>query len=115
MGHIIAVKERTNHTDNMFGPLKDTIDLLKKYQHEMPEKVYQQLHDLPEKWNNTKKVSDSVRQDVAPLQAIEVQAIRRKATSFEVRQHEHRERFRKLDMFKFNATKVCFQNDFSVL
>ena len=33
-----------------------------------------------------------------------MQAIRRKATSFEVQQHEHREKFRKLDMFKFDAT-----------
>ena len=104
MGHIIAVKERSGNTDNMFGPLKDTIELLKKYHHEMPEKVYQQLHDLPEKWTNTKKLTDLARQDVAPLQVIEVQAIRRKATSFEVQQHEHRERFRKLDMFKFDAT-----------
>ena len=103
MGYIIAVKERSQTTDNMFGPLKDTIDLLKKYQLQMPEKVHQQLTDLPEKWSQTKKASDLVRQDVAPLQAIEVAGIRRKATSFEVKQHEHRERFRKLSMFKFAA------------
>jgi dynein heavy chain len=29
MGYIIAVKERTNNTDNMFEPLKQTIELLK--------------------------------------------------------------------------------------
>ena len=49
MGFIIAVKERQNNTDNMFDPLKQTIELLKSYDHEMSEDVYQLLADLPEK------------------------------------------------------------------
>ena len=68
MGYIIAVKERQNNTDNMFDPLKQTIELLKSYNHEMSETVYQQLHDLPEKWTNTKKAMVTVKQEVAPLQ-----------------------------------------------
>ena len=37
------------------------------------------------------------------IQAIEVADIRRKCTSFDVRQHEHRELFRKLEIFRFDA------------
>ena len=103
MGYIMAVKDRVTTTDNMFEPIKQTIELLKSYSHEMSESVYQQLHDLPEKWNNTKKTMATAKQEVAPLQAIEVADIRRKCTSFDVQQHEHRERFRKLDLFKFDA------------
>ena len=103
MGYILAVKDRVTATDNMFDPLKQTIELLKSYNHEMSESVYQQLHDLPEKWNNTKKTMVTAKVEVAPLQAIEVADIRRKCTTFDVQQHEHRERFRKLDLFHFDA------------
>jgi len=43
MGHVMAVKDRTTATDEMFDPLKDTIELLKSYSQEMPENVYLQL------------------------------------------------------------------------
>ncbi|NXA57293.1 DYH17 protein, partial [Nothocercus julius] len=85
---------------SMFEPLKETIALLKTYGEEMPEEIHQQLHvggggrargrapcrvlsaaslqDLPEQWNNTKKLSFQVKQNVAPLQANEVNILRRK-------------------------------------
>lgn len=43
MGHLMAVKDRQNVTDNLFEPLKQTIELLKTYGHEMSEEVYHQL------------------------------------------------------------------------
>lgn len=43
MGNVIAVKERQSATDEMFEPLRETIDLLKAYQQDMPEEVYLQL------------------------------------------------------------------------
>ncbi|MGH0123010.1 UNVERIFIED_CONTAM: hypothetical protein FKN15_017133 [Acipenser sinensis] len=45
MGHLMAVKERQNNTDEMFEPLKQTIELLKTYEQELPEEVYQQLEE----------------------------------------------------------------------
>lgn len=42
------------------------------------------LQELPEQWNNTKKLSFQVKQNVAPLQANEVSIIRRKCQQFEV-------------------------------
>ncbi len=39
----MAVKERHQATDNMFEPLKQTIELLKCYGQEMPEDVSQKL------------------------------------------------------------------------
>uniref|UniRef100_A0A670I2K3 Dynein axonemal heavy chain 17 n=1 Tax=Podarcis muralis TaxID=64176 RepID=A0A670I2K3_PODMU len=92
MGHLMRVKERQVATDNMFEPLKQTIELLKLYGEEMPEEIHMQLHELPEQWNNTKKLSFQVKQNVAPLQANEVTIIRRKCQQFE--QHEFREKFR---------------------
>lgn len=43
MHHLLAVKDRQPTTDGMFEPLNQTIELLKTYQEDMPEQVYQQL------------------------------------------------------------------------
>lgn len=41
--------------------------------------------ELPEQWTNTKKLALQVKQNVAPLQANEVNILRRKCQQFEVR------------------------------
>jgi dynein heavy chain len=43
MGHLMAVKDRQATTDEMFEPLKQTIELLKTYGQELPEEVHTQL------------------------------------------------------------------------
>lgn len=43
MSHLLAVRDRTTTTDNMFEPLKQTIELLKNYGEEMADEVHQQL------------------------------------------------------------------------
>ena len=40
--------------------------------------------ELPELWNNVKKVAVLMKQSVAPLQAAEVGIVRRKLSSFDV-------------------------------
>lgn len=47
MGHLMKVKERQVATDNMFEPLKQTIELLKTYGEEMPEETYLKLQVGP--------------------------------------------------------------------
>ncbi|GAB1599188.1 dynein beta chain, ciliary [Argonauta hians] len=96
MGNLGAVRERQAATDEMFEPLKQTIELLKTYNQEMPEEVHTQLEELPERWNNTKKIAITVKQQVAPLQASEVNNIRRKTAAFDVEQHKFREAFHQI-------------------
>ena len=43
MIHLLAVRDRQPNTDGMFEPLKQTIELLKTYDQEMPDEVHQQL------------------------------------------------------------------------
>ena len=43
MGHLLAVKDRQANTDNMFEPLKETIELLQSYDQVMSDQVHQQL------------------------------------------------------------------------
>uniref|UniRef100_A0A3B3RIQ7 Dynein axonemal heavy chain 17 n=1 Tax=Paramormyrops kingsleyae TaxID=1676925 RepID=A0A3B3RIQ7_9TELE len=103
MGHLMAVRERQNSTDEMFEPLQHTIELLKTYEQELPEEVYKQLEELPEKWNNVKKQTVTMKQHVAPLQANEVAKLRRRCASFDVEQHCFRESFRKEGPFRFDS------------
>uniref|UniRef100_A0A8C9XQ20 Dynein axonemal heavy chain 17 n=1 Tax=Sander lucioperca TaxID=283035 RepID=A0A8C9XQ20_SANLU len=103
LAHLLAVKERQNSTDAMFEPLQQTIGLLKVYEQELPDVVYKQLEGLPEKWNNVKKQAVLVKQQVAPLQAIEVASLRRKCASFDVEQHTFREHFRNNGPFRFDS------------
>ena len=74
-------------------------------------KVHQQLQELPEQWNNTKKISITVKQQVAPLQANEVANIRKTSARFDVRQHEFREEFRKIGPFWYNCQDPYEQLD----
>ena len=37
------IKARQSNTDEMFEPLKETIELLKTYDQEMPDEIYKQL------------------------------------------------------------------------
>lgn len=55
-------------------------------------------------WTNTKKASIAMKQQVAPLQANEVASIRRKTASFDVRQHEFREEFRKMGALLYSCS-----------
>ncbi|KAM6049902.1 dynein axonemal heavy chain 17 [Theristicus caerulescens] len=101
MGYLMRVKERQAVTDNMFEPLKETVALLSTYGEEMPEEIHLQLHELPDHWDSTKKLCLRVKQSAAPLQANEVNIIRRKCQQFEVRQHTFRERFQEKAPFSY--------------
>ena len=62
------------------------------------------MQELPEQWNNVKKQSVVMKQNVAPLQAEEVCNLRRKLATFDVRQHEFREIFREKAPFTYSST-----------
>ncbi|NWY46905.1 DYH9 protein, partial [Sylvia atricapilla] len=105
MGHLLAVKERHSATDAMFEPLKETIELLRAYEQQLPEEVHQQLEELPEKWSQVKKLAQAVKQQVAPLQAGEVTALRQSCAAFDAQQLQLRERFSREAPFRFDTKK----------
>ncbi|TTH38815.1 Dynein beta chain, ciliary [Bagarius yarrelli] len=98
MGHLMAIRDRQQNTEQQFKPLKSTSDLLKTYNQQLPEHVYTLL-ELPEKWKNLKKVAFIVKHEVAPLQSNEVAVIRRKCVRFEIKQYEFRDQFRTEPIF----------------
>lgn len=52
-----------------------------------------------------------MKQAVAPLQANEVNIIRRKLATFDVKQHEFRENFRKTAPFSFDSSDIYIRID----
>ncbi|KAM3605484.1 uncharacterized protein V6R79_026173 [Siganus canaliculatus] len=100
MGHLMAIRDRQISNEQHFKPLKSTAELLKTYGQQLPESVYTQLEELPEKWKSLRKIAFTVKHEVAPLQSNEVSVIRRKCVRFEVKQHEFREQFRTESIFK---------------
>lgn len=105
MAYLLNVKERAVATDDMFEPMQEIIDLLKYYDQDIPEEVNVYLQELPEQWLNTKKIAAVVKQQVAPLQAIEVVAIRNKIAGFEAHVSFFRDVFRNYDFFKFACAR----------
>lgn len=103
MGYLLNVKERQATTDEMFGPLRETIELLKFYDQDIPEEVNVWLQELPEQWSNTKKIAITVKQQVAPLQAAEVSCIRKKITDFDNRIVYYREVYKRYKFFKYEC------------
>lgn len=105
MAFLLQVKERAITTDTMFEPMRGTIDLLKYYDMDIPEEVNVLLQELPEQWNNTKKLAITVKQQVAPAQATEVISIRNRISNFDCHIFVFREIFRTYDFFKFDCYK----------
>lgn len=60
--------------------------------------------ELPEKWNNVKKMAVTVRQQVAPLQANEVALLRQRCSAFDLEQQQFCEQFRREAPFRYRPT-----------
>ncbi|XP_049439851.1 dynein axonemal heavy chain 11 [Epinephelus fuscoguttatus] len=105
MSHLLAVRDRQAATDEMFEPFRDTVILLEQYGVTIPDQVYSQLEELPEKWSGAKKLALKVRHEVAPMQNAEVMVIRRRCMAFEVKQSRFREMFRATAPFSYNAVR----------
>uniref|UniRef100_A0A7N6BNC5 AAA+ ATPase domain-containing protein n=1 Tax=Anabas testudineus TaxID=64144 RepID=A0A7N6BNC5_ANATE len=111
MSHLLAVRERQAATDSMFEPLQDTVILLEQYGVTIPDYVYLQMEELPEKWNGAKKLSLKVRHEVAPMQNAEVMVLRKQCTAFEVKQRTFRELFRDTAPFYHSAVNPYISLD----
>lgn len=105
MAFLMNVKERAITTDEMFEPMQETIDLLKYYDQDIPEAVNVYLQELPEQWANTKKIATQVKQQVAPLQAIEVVSIRNRIINFDAHMNFFRDVFKNYEFFKYDCAE----------
>ncbi|KAK3559476.1 hypothetical protein QTP86_013663 [Hemibagrus guttatus] len=113
MGHLFRVKNQQVATDTMFDPLKNTIEFLTKCGEKLPDEVHAQLkanchlcflnwQDLPEHWNNLKKMALQVQKNLLPFQIQEGNIIKQMCQQFEIKQLEFREKFQQQPLFLFS-------------
>ncbi|KAL1259213.1 hypothetical protein QQF64_009790, partial [Cirrhinus molitorella] len=105
MSYLLAIRDRQTSTDQLFEPVIDVVNLLEQYEETLPECVHMQLEELPEKWNNMKKLAWTVKHEVAPLHAAEVAVIRRKCVAFEKKLNQFRESFKREAPLLYNTEK----------
>jgi hypothetical protein len=103
MGYLNAVTSRAESTDRCFGPLNDTVQLLRTFDVDMPDAVHQLLSNLPAKWGDMKKLAENVGHSVAPVQADEVSKLKRRSNQFDVRNFEFREDFLKRAPLRYDS------------
>ncbi|MED6234546.1 hypothetical protein ATANTOWER_026276 [Ataeniobius toweri] len=103
MSHLLAVRDRQSAIDKMFEPLRGTIVLLEHYGVTIPELFYNQMEELPEKWNEVKKLALKVKNEVAPMQSAEVIVLRTRCIDFEVKQTKFKEEFKAKAPFSYHT------------
>ncbi|XP_075250106.1 dynein beta chain, ciliary-like isoform X2 [Convolutriloba macropyga] len=104
MSHLTKIREKQAKTDTMFGPLAETVEMLKSYKVEISDDIYDQLEHLPDKWDATKKIALTKKQEVGPLQAEEVTKVRKSVAKFDKEQEAMLKEWRKVEAFQYTAT-----------
>ena len=86
MEFLRMVNKRQATADVMFEPLRGIINMLRSYGVVIPEESMVQLNELPEKWANTKRLSVQAKQQVSPLQSLEVGKLKNRISDFDKKQ-----------------------------
>ena len=103
MKYLQLVKEKQSLADSMFEPLKDIIDLLRNYGMEIPQESIVLLKELPEKWSNTKRLTVSAKQQVAPLQGMEIGKLKNRIEEYGKEEKRFREEFKTERYYNFDC------------
>lgn len=103
---ISQINERSKHTDAMFEPLREIVDLLKSYDVEFEDFVEDQFAQLPESWITLKKLLITVKRNIAPVQAYQVDLIKKHINLFDIRAKLFYESFMASKLLKFPCAEV---------
>jgi dynein heavy chain len=99
MGCMRDVRKRMDRTDAMFGPLKQTVTLLKKYGITLEEKTLRHLEEAPMTWSGIKKKMFNVREKLSNEQQEEARKIRENSDAFQGKVFEFRSYFKETAPF----------------
>lgn len=77
------------------------MDLLKNYEVDFGEETFNQLVELPDRWNAVKKLAAQTKQLVSPLLARQIDILKKRFNYFDFRQKNFLAKFHSNDVFKF--------------
>lgn len=100
------INEREQRTDNMFEPLKQVVDFLNSYDMSFDDHISNQFAELPERWITLKKLAVIVKQKIAPVQAYQVDLIKKRITMFDLRTKLYFENFMRSPFFQVPCVNV---------
>ena len=103
MEYLALVNSKQKATDSMFEPLQEVIDLLRQYGMVIPNESLAQLEELPEKWANTKRLSVTAKQQVAPLMGMEVGKLKERMDDYERFQKNFRNGYQASRFYWYNC------------
>ncbi|XP_070067151.1 dynein beta chain, ciliary [Drosophila virilis] len=72
------INEKQFVFDNMFEPLRDIVNLLRKYGYEFKDTELLQLNELPDAWLKIKRQAAMTKQLIAPIQSYQVDQIEKR-------------------------------------
>ncbi|EGI59469.1 Dynein beta chain, ciliary [Acromyrmex echinatior] len=104
--YLKEVRDRQFQIDDMWEPIKATIELLKEYEVKFDEETYKWLTELPEQWETVKKRAAQVKQLVNPLMARQIDLLKKRLNYYDLRQQQYLTRFRENIVFSFDCTNV---------
>jgi dynein heavy chain len=101
-----SIHEREHRTDNMFEPLKEIVDLLRSYEMTFEDHINDQFAELPERWITLKKLAVFVKQAIGPVQAYQVDLIKKRISLFDLRTKLYHENFMRSPFFRVPCSNV---------
>ena len=102
MGCIRDVRTRTEETDGMFEPLRNTVQLLKKWNIDVSEETLKGLEEAPMTWSNLKKQTFAVKEVLTPLQNAEAEKVKKQVDEFNKEVESFREEFKVKGPFAYS-------------
>ncbi|CAD7696266.1 unnamed protein product [Ostreobium quekettii] len=104
------IRKRTDRTDTMFEPLKDTVAALQNFGINLGDQVLKQLEESPLAWKALKKKMFQRREQLAPLQQAEAIEVRRRSDAFAEKVEDFRKFFMKTAPFFVNDEEIKLEH-----
>eukprot|EP00698_Gefionella_okellyi_P007644 TRINITY_DN186_c0_g1_i3.p1 TRINITY_DN186_c0_g1~~TRINITY_DN186_c0_g1_i3.p1 ORF type:complete len:1316 (+),score=388.60 TRINITY_DN186_c0_g1_i3:1699-5646(+) len=105
MQSLLAIRQRQRESSstNVFTPLHQIVELLQQFKVKVKPEVTEDLTALPNKWEKTLKMYNSVREQLKPLVENELAAIATEETEFIQRTRDFRREFKDNGPFFFSV------------
>ncbi|XP_076625371.1 dynein beta chain, ciliary [Colletes latitarsis] len=102
--YLKEIRDRQFEIEDMFDPIKKTVELLQHYQVTLSPKIFDWLTELPDRWETLKKVAAQIKQVVQPLMTRQIELLKKRLSYYDFKQQRFLDEFRKEDVFNTDCT-----------
>ena len=102
MGYLTQIRKRTETTDGMFEPLRQTCTLLKKYNVTVDDATMEGLDHAPDLWEKLKKKAVTTKEKHSKAQTVEAEKLKKESKEFETIVEESFAHFKKNMPFAYS-------------